>query len=105
MTTDTGKPDTEPSPQWLAYISGDNEQIPVGERYRLDAAEAMIYRRFGISPSYYVRANEYPYARKLADMIAALVLDRSEWEDAAPARPVCPKCGTSGCLEDKALDW
>ena len=19
--------------------------------------------------------------------------------------PVCPKCGTSGCLEDKALDW
>ena len=21
------------------------------------------------------------------------------------ARPVCPKCGTAGCLEDKALDW
>lgn len=23
---------------------------------------------------------------------------------AAEAAPVCPKCGTSGCLEDKALD-
>ena len=22
-----------------------------------------------------------------------------------PGKPVCPKCGTSGCLEDKALDW
>jgi hypothetical protein len=24
---------------------------------------------------------------------------------AAEAAPVCPKCGTSGCLEDKALDF
>lgn len=23
----------------------------------------------------------------------------------APTQPVCPKCGTAGCLEDKALDW
>lgn len=23
----------------------------------------------------------------------------------APDRPVCPKCGTSGCLEDKASAW
>ena len=24
---------------------------------------------------------------------------------AANARPICPKCGTTGCLEDKALDF
>ena len=22
-----------------------------------------------------------------------------------PGKPVCPKCGTSGCLEDRALDF
>jgi hypothetical protein len=22
-----------------------------------------------------------------------------------PGKPVCPKCGMPGCLEDKALDW
>lgn len=24
---------------------------------------------------------------------------------AAERGGVCPKCGTAGCLEDKALDW
>jgi hypothetical protein len=40
---------------------------------------------------------------KAADRPGILWWDVSA--DGEPAKPVCPKCGTAGCLEDKAADW
>ena len=64
---------------WDTYLH-DPRSLPVDDLRRLDAAEALIHQQFGISPAYYVRANEYPYAAKLEHIIAALVLRRAEWE-------------------------
>lgn len=45
----------------------------------------------------------------LARMSAVPVLAVTWTTEEAPApdigKPVCPKCGTSGCLEDRALDF
>lgn len=75
-TAETGGP----SPLWRAYCLYDYKSIPDDEKRRLDAAEAMIHTRFGIDPAHYVRANEGPRSAKLADIIAALVLDRGTWD-------------------------
>jgi hypothetical protein len=80
-----------PDDHWDAYLRQDFQAIPEDDLRRLDAAEAIVHRHFGISPAYYVRANEYPHAAKLADVIAALVLKRSEWEQ-VPS-PVSPHSG------------
>ena len=65
---------------WDSYLA-DSRSLPVPEARRLDAAEAMVHCQFGISPSYYVRAVEAPgKSAKLADVVAAVVLRRGEWE-------------------------
>lgn len=64
---------------WGTYLR-DSKDLPESERRALDAAEAMIHEMFGISPAFYVRANESPRAAKLEHVIAALVLRRGEWE-------------------------
>lgn len=48
-------------------------------------------------------------AGRIGDAIDAVRVMRGERTyvtvQPVPDKPVCPKCGTAGCLEDKALDW
>ena len=66
---------------WDAYVRSDYQAIPEADLRRLDAAERMVTERFGIGTQYYVRANEVPgRSVKLSDVVAALVLNRPDWE-------------------------
>jgi len=69
---------------WDAYIRRDYQAIPDDLLRRLDAAEALVQEKFGISPAYYVRASEAPgKSAKLADIIAAVILLEERVEGAA----------------------
>ena len=90
--TDTGKPDG-----WLArllrgfgYLTLDPS--PRLRRLREESERASQPITWGPLPP--LPDSAYPPG--------AVPLDTS---GVPHARPVCPKCGTASCLEDKALDW
>jgi hypothetical protein len=45
---------------------------------------------------------EVRFAPETAGYLGAVIVPRSLLP--APDKPVCPKCGTASCLEDKAID-
>ena len=71
----------------MAAISDEDADLPIG----------VFAGRWGEPPA------------RICDAIDALRVMRGErtYITVQPAqdKPVCPKCGTAGCLEDKALDW
>lgn len=72
---------------WDTFVH-DPRALPVEELRRLDAAEAIIDKQFGISPGYYLRAHEAPGRHaKLEHIVAALVLRRDEWEQPSELAP------------------
>jgi hypothetical protein len=70
---------------WDAYLDHDTDAIPEADRWRLDAAEALVHRTFGIDPDDYLRPNNAPGRHlKLSHVVAALVLRRDVWDSGLP---------------------
>ena len=81
----------------ISYICGTHGRVSVAVQY-----EGETRMQHSGSGDRAWCASERFTQRVVREVDRETALSSLSGED---ARPVCPKCGTAGCLEDKALDW